>query len=705
MANADTSKPRIYSHIVEGYKRVSSNPGERIDPVSGRLTTHAGVDIPVSQGTSVKAPADGQIWAKDSLPNGYGNFVIVAHPNTNNSTSFTMYGHLQNPVSLKLGESVLTGSELGLSGNTGKSTGPHLHYEERVLKPSQTIAFGTSYDNYNQFLTKTAFIDPNQNQLGFGNWDPATLDRSHLTPGERIAQAKLTDSEFNSYKDLLASIETKGKSLDESYQTTSKSGNYLGRYQLGRNTGLVEAEYLDKSGNWTDCAKQQGISSTRDFLNNPAAQDDALRRLTNKNTEFLVRNDLDLHIGEKIGDTKLTGAGLLLGAHNSRGNLKDYVLTEGQSDKGDGNGFAVSNLVALGEKVQLANVPSSTPTSPTGHWEYPADTYFNPETGLPVDGTQRIWVADTPSPSSSNTSNNNATPEASIASSATSSTHPTPPAAPTTTQLSPDATTATLPNGQVIRAGAGTNLRIDIDGNLIVDRPATGWTNADGGPSDIRQITTFDAKGQQLGTVVAQNLPGQSALIENGEERSIAIANPDGTRTTVQAHFSAGTGWIDNQSGQTVLSLEDWQAQTDTHNAHLQPGPSADNDYQPNQSTGETEAKTDTQGTTTSSTSSTSSITNLSGDPIYMALLDQLHKQDGETKLPGTQTADAGFDASGTVSDAGSPNTTTSATQGTNNANDAKPQGILVLDQNNNGLIETGERCVSANDRCYFEYA
>lgn len=635
------SKPRIYSNIVEGYKRVSSNPGERIDPVTGRLATHAGVDIPVNQGTPVKAPADGQIWAKESLSNGYGNYVIVAHPDAVNPKSFTMYGHLQEPVSLKAGDTIAAGTELGLSGNTGKSTGPHLHYEERILKPGETVIFrDDSKQNYTQFLNKAAFIDPNQNLLGFGNWDSSKLDRSSLTASERLAQAKLTDSEFNSYKDQLASIETKGKSLEQSYQAVSKSGNYLGRYQLGKDTGLVEAGYMDKAGNWTDYAKSLGVASVDDFLKNPTAQDDALRRLTDKNTDFLVRNDLDLHIGDKIGDARLTGAGLLLGAHNSRGNLKEYVQSEGHIDKGDGNGFAVSNFVALGDKVQPSNIPSSASNASSGHWEYPAGTYFDLLTGLPPDGTQRVLVADTspPLPPNTNTGGAGTVIPAASAGPATIPTHPVPPS---TTQISADGKTATLPNGQIIQAGVGSSLSIDIDGNLIVDRPASGWANVDGSPADIRQITTYDAKGQQIGTVIAQNLPHQSALIENGEERSIAVPNADGTTAMVQAHFSAGTGWIDNQSGQTVLSLKDWQAQTDAHNAHLRPAPGADNDYQPNQSNGEAEAVAYIAQKNSTPLSSAA----------YQQLVNAFANVDTSRVGVGVQYADAGN--SGVVSDAG----------------------------------------------------
>src|SRR3990167_413013 len=125
-----TTKPRIYSNIVSDYKRVNSNPGLRIDPIDGTKKIHAGVDLPVDVGTAVRTPASGEIWATGASSTGYGNYVIVAHPDTKNPTSLTMYGHLKDPVSFEPGETVSAGKEIGLSGNTGKSTGPHLHYEE-----------------------------------------------------------------------------------------------------------------------------------------------------------------------------------------------------------------------------------------------------------------------------------------------------------------------------------------------------------------------------------------------------------------------------------------------------------------------------------------------------------------------------------------------------------------------------------------------
>jgi hypothetical protein len=249
-----------------------------------------------------------------------------------------------------------------------------------------------------------------------------------------------------------------------------------------------------------------------------------------------------------------------------------------------GGEFFNNQAVLNGHGLSQTTAASTTP-APTGHWE--DTTQYDALGNVSVTG-ERVWVSDAPSTSassttggaSSNSSNSPATPSAA---------HPDP-SHPNTTQISSDGTSATLPNGQVIHAGTGASLYIDREGNLVADRPAAGWTNADGSDSDIRQITTYDAKGASLGTVIAQSLPGQSALIENGEERTFTTTQGDGTSVTVQAHFSAGTGWVNDQTGETVLNLKDWETQTEEHNAHLRPGPSADNDYQPDASNGEAEA-------------------------------------------------------------------------------------------------------------------
>jgi len=111
--------------------RVSSGYGTRTDPKSGAKATHKGVDIAVKVNTSVKATGAGTVvkagWQDPKNHKaGYGQRVTVSDGCGNTYT----VGHL-NKVDVKAGDKVKAGQVLGKSGNTGKSTGPHVHYEER----------------------------------------------------------------------------------------------------------------------------------------------------------------------------------------------------------------------------------------------------------------------------------------------------------------------------------------------------------------------------------------------------------------------------------------------------------------------------------------------------------------------------------------------------------------------------------------------
>ncbi|MDQ7084376.1 MAG: M23 family metallopeptidase [Sulfurovum sp.] len=109
------------------YKRVSSEFGYRVHPVTKRKTFHAGLDLPAKHGTPIYAPASGAIvYAKKK--GHYGNFILIAH-----SYGFkTAYGHLSR-FAVKSGDYVSKGQKIGYVGSTGRSTGPHLHYEVRYL--------------------------------------------------------------------------------------------------------------------------------------------------------------------------------------------------------------------------------------------------------------------------------------------------------------------------------------------------------------------------------------------------------------------------------------------------------------------------------------------------------------------------------------------------------------------------------------------
>jgi len=104
--------------------RVSSNfDPRRLNPVTGRIAPHKGVDFALPQGTPVLAVGDGEVVvAKRS--GAAGNYVAIRH----GRTYTTRYMHLRKLL-VKAGQKVKRGDRIALSGNTGRSTGPHLHYE------------------------------------------------------------------------------------------------------------------------------------------------------------------------------------------------------------------------------------------------------------------------------------------------------------------------------------------------------------------------------------------------------------------------------------------------------------------------------------------------------------------------------------------------------------------------------------------------
>jgi len=107
--------------------RISASFGERIDPFSGEGAFHRGMDISAEVGTRIIAPADGVVQYADIM-NGYGRAVVLDHGNG----VTTLYGHLSG-FAVSPGETIHRGDTLGYVGSSGRSTGPHLHYEVRIF--------------------------------------------------------------------------------------------------------------------------------------------------------------------------------------------------------------------------------------------------------------------------------------------------------------------------------------------------------------------------------------------------------------------------------------------------------------------------------------------------------------------------------------------------------------------------------------------
>ncbi len=100
--------------------------GGRSDPFTGEPGTHNAVDISSAVGQPVRAPADGLV-VKSEWANGYGNVIYLSH----GYGYSTRYGHL-SAFAVKPGDHVKRGDIIGYVGSTGRSTGPHLHYEVRL---------------------------------------------------------------------------------------------------------------------------------------------------------------------------------------------------------------------------------------------------------------------------------------------------------------------------------------------------------------------------------------------------------------------------------------------------------------------------------------------------------------------------------------------------------------------------------------------
>ena len=134
---------------VEG--RVGSSFGERQDPINGEGAFHSGLDIDAPYGTPVRAAADGDVTGA-IMGAGYGRQIVLSHGHD----VVTLYGHL-SAMAVVPGQHVIRGQVIGYVGQSGRATGPHLHYEVRVhnvpVNPHKYLR--TTYE-------QIAFSDPGE---------------------------------------------------------------------------------------------------------------------------------------------------------------------------------------------------------------------------------------------------------------------------------------------------------------------------------------------------------------------------------------------------------------------------------------------------------------------------------------------------------------------------------------------------------------
>ncbi|QKJ21951.1 M23 family metallopeptidase [Poseidonibacter lekithochrous] len=137
--------------------RVSSGFGYRINPITKKRQFHRGLDIPTKRKTPIRATADGVVeYVQSKNVGAYGRVVRLSH----NFGFQTVFAHM-NKTLVKVGSVIKKGQIIGLSGNSGRSSGPHVHYEVRyatkVLNPRNFIKWDLK--NYNYIFKKERRVE------------------------------------------------------------------------------------------------------------------------------------------------------------------------------------------------------------------------------------------------------------------------------------------------------------------------------------------------------------------------------------------------------------------------------------------------------------------------------------------------------------------------------------------------------------------
>lgn len=187
---------------------VTSGFGPRIDPIKGGRANHEGIDFAAPAGSPVLASAAGKVKAVSKEAGGYGVMVEIEHPNG----YVTRYAHLSE-ADVKVGQQVNAGDPVAKVGNTGKSTGPHLHFEvrkgDKAVDPVAFLKqggrareqFATYMNDYQGDITKSfgAMMYGNDKvDAAVANGRKKGVDWVSLMSTEEQAQIKQAVSEFGS---------------------------------------------------------------------------------------------------------------------------------------------------------------------------------------------------------------------------------------------------------------------------------------------------------------------------------------------------------------------------------------------------------------------------------------------------------------------------------------------------------------------------
>ena len=146
--------PAIQPVSNKALKHTASGYGMRIDPIYKTAKFHEGMDFSANIGTPIYATGNGTV-TKAGWQSGYGKVVIINH----GYGYETLYAHM-NDIDVRVGQKVIRGEVIGKVGNTGKSTGPHLHYEVhvkgKVVNPVNYYFMDLNADDYDRMIQLAA---------------------------------------------------------------------------------------------------------------------------------------------------------------------------------------------------------------------------------------------------------------------------------------------------------------------------------------------------------------------------------------------------------------------------------------------------------------------------------------------------------------------------------------------------------------------
>ena len=201
-----------------------------------RRKRHTGCDLPLQVGQPIAAAFDGRVRLAKYV-SGYGNLIVIRHENGLE----TYYGHLSKIIK-KPGEWVHAGDIIGLGGSTGRSTGPHLHFETRykgqAFDPEWIIDFESGTLRDDEFLLKKTYFNPSV------HYTEAALKKSREAQAVETVQAISKSFEAVKAKEAADSLKTTKQAEPEAQKPlTLTSGGQFHTIKSGETVGQVSRMY------------------------------------------------------------------------------------------------------------------------------------------------------------------------------------------------------------------------------------------------------------------------------------------------------------------------------------------------------------------------------------------------------------------------------------------------------------------------------